>query len=119
MRLTGGDTGDLLNPQAQGVLFHIIEEAIGNARKHAQASSVDVRLWNEDGLVVTRIQDDGVGFDVDDVMTGYSSRGSLGMLNMRERAETIDGSIQVNSSPGKGTAITVVVPLDKQGQFVR
>lgn len=119
MRLTGGDTGDLLNPQAQGVLFHIIEEALGNARKHAQASSVDVRLWNEDGLVVTRIQDDGVGFEVEDVMTGYSSRGSLGMLNMRERAETIDGSIQVNSSPGKGTAITVVVPLDKQGQFVR
>ncbi|MEM8858922.1 MAG: GAF domain-containing sensor histidine kinase [Chloroflexota bacterium] len=119
MRLTGGETGDLLNPQAQSVLFHIIEEALGNARKHSNASNIDVRLWNEDGLVVTRIQDDGVGFAVDDVMGNYSSRGSLGMINMRERAETIDGSIQVNSAPGKGTAITVVVPLDRQGQFVR
>ncbi|MEM9774161.1 MAG: GAF domain-containing sensor histidine kinase [Chloroflexota bacterium] len=119
MRLTGGETGDLLNPQAQSVLFHIIEEALGNARKHSNASNIDVRLWNEDGLVVTRIRDDGNGFDVDDVMDDYSSRGSLGMVNMRERAETIDGSIQVNSAPGKGTAITVVVPLDRQGQFVR
>lgn len=119
MRLTGGETGDLLNQQAQGVLFYIIEEALGNARKHSQASSVDVRMWNEDGLVVTRVQDDGVGFEVDDVMGNYTSRGSLGMINMRERAETIDGSIQVNSTPGKGTAITIVVPLDKQGQFVR
>ena len=118
-RLTGGETGDLLNQQAQGVLFYIIEEALGNARKHSQASSVDVRMWNEDGLVVTRVQDDGVGFEVDEVMGNYSSRGSLGMVNMRERAETIDGSIQVNSTPGKGTAITIVVPLDKQGQFVR
>ena len=119
MRLTGGETGDLLNQKAQGVLFYIIEEALGNARKHSQASTVDVRMWNEDGLVVTRIQDDGVGFEVDDVMDNYSSRGSLGMVNMRERAETIDGSVQVNSTPGKGTAITIVVPLDKQGQFAR
>lgn len=119
MRLTGGETGDLLNPQAQSILFHIIEEALGNARKHSKAKNLDVRLWNEDGLVVTRIKDDGVGFDVDDVMGDYSSRGSLGMVNMRERAETIDGSIQVNSTVGKGTAITVVVPLDKQGQFTR
>ncbi len=119
MRLTGGETGDLLNQKAQGVLFYIIEEALGNARKHSKASTVDVRMWNEDGLVVTRIQDNGVGFEVEDVMGNYSSRGSLGMVNMRERAETIDGSVQVNSTPGKGTAITIVVPLDKQGQFVR
>ena len=119
MRLTGGETGDLLNPQAQGVLFYIIEEALGNARKHSKASNIDVRLWNEDGLVVTRIQDDGVGFAVDEVMGSYETRGSLGMINMRERAETIDGSIQINSSPGRGTAITIVVPLDRQGQFVR
>ncbi|MFK7800047.1 MAG: histidine kinase [Anaerolineae bacterium] len=119
MRLTGGETGDLLNPQAQGVLFYIIEEALGNARKHSKATSIDVRLWNEDGLVVTRIQDDGVGFAVNEVMGSYDTRGSLGMINMRERAETIDGSIKINSAPGRGTAITIVVPLDRQGQFVR
>ena len=100
-------------------MFYIIEEALGNARKHSKASNINVRLWNEDGLVVTRIQDDGVGFAVDEVMGNYETRGSLGMINMRERAETIDGSIQVNSSPGRGTAITIVVPLDRQGQFVR
>ena len=115
-RLVGGEYGDLLLPKAQGVIFYIIEEALGNARKHSQANLLEVRMWQEDGLFVTRIQDDGVGFDVGEVMGGYETRGSLGMINLRERAEMIDGSIQIDSEPGRGTNITLVVPLDKQGR---
>jgi signal transduction histidine kinase len=92
MRLVGGEYGDLLSEQAQGVVFYIVEEALGNARKYSQARMVEVRLWQEDELFVARIQDDGVGFDIQSVNANYSSRGSLGMVNMRERAERIDGS---------------------------
>ncbi|MFZ0545526.1 MAG: GAF domain-containing sensor histidine kinase [Candidatus Promineifilaceae bacterium] len=115
LRLVGSEYGDLLNEQAQGVVFYIIEEALGNARKYSKAKMVEVRLWREDDLFVVRIQDDGVGFDVQSVNSNYSSRGSLGMVNMRERAERIDGSLKVESAPGKGTMITLVVPLDKHG----
>lgn len=115
MRLVGGEHGDLLNEQAQGVVFYIIEEALGNARKYSKAKMIEVRLWQEADLFVVRIRDDGVGFDIQSVNANYSSRGSLGMVNMRERAERIDGSLKVESSPGHGTTITLVVPLDKHG----
>jgi signal transduction histidine kinase len=62
------------------------------------------------------VRDDGVGFDTTDVNRDYSSRGSLGMINMRERAERIDGSLRVESAPGRGTSVILVVPLAKQGQ---
>lgn len=117
MRLVGGEYGDLLNEQAQGVVFYIVEEAMGNARKYSKANVIEVRLWREENLFVARIQDDGVGFDIQSVNSNYSSRGSLGMVNMRERAERIDGSLKVESSPGKGTSITLVVPLEKQGNL--
>lgn len=115
MRLIGSEYGELLNQRAQGVLFYMIEEALGNAKKHSRANIMEVRFWQEGNLFVARIQDDGVGFDVDEVMSDYSSRGSLGMINLQERAESIDGSVKVESQVGKGTAITVVVPLEKQG----
>lgn len=114
-RLIGGENGDLLSEQAQGIVFYIIEEAMGNARKYSEAKMIEVRLWQEENLFVARIKDDGVGFDIHSVNANYSSRGSLGMVNMRERAERIDGSLKVDSSPGKGTTITLVVPLDKHG----
>jgi signal transduction histidine kinase len=117
MRLVGGENGDLLNDQAQGVVFYIVEEALGNARKYSQANLVEVRLWQEQELFVVRIQDDGEGFDIQSVNANYSARGSLGMVNMRERAERIDGSLKVESTPGNGTTITLVVPLDKHGNL--
>jgi signal transduction histidine kinase len=115
LRLVGGEYGDLLNDQAQGLVFYIIEEALGNARKYSKAKLIEVRLWQEEDLFVARIQDDGEGFDIQSVNANYSTRGSLGMVNMRERAERIDGSLKVESSPGNGATITLVVPLDKHG----
>jgi signal transduction histidine kinase len=116
VQVTGGEYSDLLNERAQGVVFYIVDEALGNARKHAQCKNIEVRFWKERDLFVTRIKDDGVGFDVGSVNKNYSSRGSLGMVNMHERAALIDGSLRVESSPGRGTAITLIVPLSKHGR---
>jgi len=119
VRMVGGNYGDMLSEQAQAVIFPIIEEALGNARKYAKANLIEVRMWHEDSLFVARIQDDGIGFDAEEVNKGYSSRGSLGLLNMQERAERIDGSLRLDSKPGKGTTVTLVVPLDKNRGQVR
>lgn len=116
MRLIGGEAGNLLSKTAQGVVFSIVEEALNNARKYAQAQRIEVRLWQSNNLFVASVHDDGVGFDTYDVSRDYSTRGSLGMVNMRERAERIDGSLRVESSPDEGTTVTLVVPLDKHGQ---
>ena len=116
MRLVGGENGDLIKESAQTVVFAIVEEALGNARKHSKAEMVEVRFWQEEDLFVARIQDNGVGFNVKEVNRDYSSRGSLGMINLQERAEQIDGSIKIESKPSKGTMVTLVVPLVSQGR---
>jgi signal transduction histidine kinase len=95
----------------QGVLFYIIEEAVNNARKHAQAEHIWVRLKSNSDVLVVEVQDDGVGFNVGAVDSNYSRRGSLGMVNMRERAEMINGLIKIDSAESRGTRIFVYIPL--------
>jgi len=102
-----------LDSNQAGVVFYLVEEALGNARKHSQASLVDVRMSVEEDLFVARVTDNGVGFDPHEVVRGYESRGSLGMVNMRERAELINASMDIKSSPGQGTTVTFVVPLQE------
>ncbi len=100
-----------LDASTQGVLFYIIEEAIGNARKHARAGNIWVRLSaGTNGSFVAEVEDDGVGFDVGDVQAGYDERGSLGMVNMHERAELIGAQLTIASRPGKGTRVRIVLP---------
>ena len=101
-----------LDRNAQGVIFYIIEEAIGNARKHAKAANVWVRLYiQHNDTFIAEVQDDGSGFDVDAVQTRYDERGSLGMINMYERAELVNGKLTIVSAPGEGTRITLTAPL--------
>jgi signal transduction histidine kinase len=105
---------DLLDQNVQGVIFYIVEEAIGNARKHAQAETIWVRLQRRDSAIVVEVEDDGRGFDVQAMQTSYDARGSLGMINMRERAELVGGKIGVSSRVGKGTRVTLTVPLGRR-----
>lgn len=107
-----------LSQEQQGTLFYLIEEASNNARKHAQASLIDVRVILEGHHVVTRVQDNGKGFDMAQVGRNYEGRGSFGMVNMRERAELIGGQLDMKSAPGRGTLITVMVPVALKGSGV-
>jgi signal transduction histidine kinase len=99
----------------QGVVFYIAEEAINNARKHAEAAHIWVRLNQQSGLFVLEVQDDGVGFNVGAVDAHYEQRGSLGIVNMRERTELVNGTLQIKSAEGEGTRIIVIVPLNGDG----
>lgn len=96
----------------QGVIFYIAEEAVNNARKHAGAEHIWVRLMAMKGdVILLEIEDDGVGFNVGAVDTGYDQRGSLGLVNMRERTGLLNGVFQLDSVAGKGTRVRVWVPL--------
>ena len=99
----------------QGVIFYIIEEATNNARKHANALHIWVRLRSfEKEIALLEIEDDGLGFDVEAVNKSYDKRGSLGMVNLRERTELVNGLLNIDSAPGKGTRIQVYIPLSEE-----
>ena len=101
----------------QGVIFYIIDEAVNNARKHAQAETIAVRLrLVEKGIALLDIIDNGVGFDIKAMSEQYLKRAnsSLGMVNLRERADMIGGIFQMDSAPGKGTKVQVFIPLTEE-----
>jgi signal transduction histidine kinase len=103
----------------QTVIFYLVEEALNNARKHAQASEIIVRLFfhpKAANIAVLEIADNGVGFDVKAVMNSYTQRSSMGMVNLQERSELIDGSLQIDSVIGKGTRVRVLIPLDQEAK---
>ncbi|MFA9489811.1 MAG: GAF domain-containing sensor histidine kinase, partial [Anaerolineales bacterium] len=93
-----------------GVIFFIVEEAVNNARKHARAKHIWVRLNRNGDLIHLEIEDDGVGFDLSSIQSNYEQRDSLGMVNLHERAEIVNGILKIDSSPGGGTRISVTVP---------
>ncbi len=107
----GADAEKALETHQQGVIFYIIEEAVGNARKHAQASVINVSVQRHENMVLVNIADNGVGFDVSAVSNNYERRGSLGMVNLHERTDVLGGKLTIDSAVGKGTTITVAVPL--------
>jgi PAS domain S-box-containing protein len=89
--------------------FRIFQECLTNVIRHAQAKSVRVDLCQEEESILLVVEDDGIGF----CESGFSnSLGSLGLLGMKERAQFCGGDVQISSSPGKGTTVTVRVPVD-------
>jgi signal transduction histidine kinase len=110
------DVEKFLDTNAQGILFYIVEEAVNNARKHAQAEQIVVRLYQRESDVVVEVEDNGVGFDVSAVDSNYDQRGSLGMINMRERTELIEGTLRIQSAKGRGTKITILIPIHAAGE---
>jgi signal transduction histidine kinase len=96
------DDGIPADPHRDGEVLRIAQEALQNARKHAQAHHLAVRLRiDEDGLLL-EVEDDGVGFDPDAPAT-RSRR--LGLTSMEERAQRVGGTLEIRSAPGAGTTI--------------
>jgi signal transduction histidine kinase len=106
-----------LSQQAQGIVFYILEEAVGNARKHSRATNIWVRLATEGDHFVAQVEDDGISFDVDTVLSAYDESDSLGLMTMRERSELVGGDLSIESSQGEGTRVTLKVPL--KGERIR
>jgi signal transduction histidine kinase len=88
-------------------LVYVVQEALNNIRKHAYARNVDLSLKRENEHVQLTIDDDGVGFDMQDA----SDAGGNGLRNMRERAHALGGDVKIWSQKGKGTHIQFSVPV--------
>jgi signal transduction histidine kinase len=110
------DVDSGLSQEQQGVIFYVAEEAITNAHKHAEAEHIWVRLRRRGDHFMLEVEDDGVGFNVGAVDAFYEQRGSLGMVNMRERAELVEGTLQIKSAEGQGTRILLTVPVTMEGE---
>lgn len=112
----GRDVEQYLDTNAQGGIFYLIEEAVNNARKYAKAEMITVVAARKNNYIVVRISDNGVGFDAGNASDQSIMQGSFGMTNMRERAELLNGTLKVESTPGKGTTITVILPIHIQSE---
>ncbi|MBE2220649.1 MAG: HAMP domain-containing protein [Anaerolineae bacterium] len=88
-------------------VYRIVQESLTNIARHAQAQTASVLLECRNGRIRTIIEDDGVGFDWDQV----KENGRLGLYGIRERAELLNGVLTIESTPGQGTSIFVEVPL--------
>ena len=98
-----------LTPSQSLALFHICQEALANAAKHAKAKKVEIALWSTDDRVLMEIHDDGKGFD----MENQSMSIGHGMANMQTRAQSAGGDVEVSAALGEGTTILAWVPRVK------
>jgi len=86
-------------------LYRLLQESLGNIRKHANAKHVDVSLSSGQREIELLVSDDGSGFN-----SGDSKKG-LGLTSMQERVRPLRGHVAIDSSPGRGTVIAVKIPL--------
>ncbi|MBI2755211.1 MAG: HAMP domain-containing sensor histidine kinase [Chloroflexi bacterium] len=98
-----------LPPQVELVLYRVVQEALTNVAKHAGARHAAVELTRTRREVVARVTDDGQGFEVMDAM--QSRERGLGLFGMQERLGLVNGTLDIDSTPGGGTTVRAVVPL--------
>jgi signal transduction histidine kinase len=92
------------------VLFRVTQEALRNVWRHSQASKAEIKVEFELGITRITVSDNGKGFSLPDKIDGLARDGKLGLAGMKERAQLIGGTLTVQSSPGKGTSITIESP---------
>ena len=95
----------------EDIVFAIVREAINNVKKHARANNVWLTVIRGEKELLSTVRDDGQGFNVEEVEISYATRGSIGLLNLYERAEMLGGRISIESTPGQGTTVSLMVPL--------
>jgi len=100
-----------LPPLIETALYRIVQEALTNVTKHAQATRCKIQLQREARRIRCVIQDNGVGFDVPTVLAQRGERG-LGLIGIRERLDALGGTLQLTSAPGQGTELSITIPLE-------
>jgi two-component system sensor histidine kinase DegS len=95
-------------------LFRIIQEAVNNIKKHARVKSAVVKMEMQPDKITVSIRDTGKGFDLNSVQGGKNGNG-YGLVGMRERVQLLNGEMKINTAPGKGTCISITIPLQDQG----
>ncbi|MBA3691444.1 MAG: PAS domain S-box protein [Actinobacteria bacterium] len=100
-----------LSQDLETLAYRVVQEALSNAGKHAQASQTSVHVGADGSLLRIEIADDGVGFD-SQLSREYLRMGRVGLASMRERVELASGTFTVHTTPGRGTTIIATLPID-------
>jgi two-component system sensor histidine kinase UhpB len=111
VRIVGHLEGPRLTSDLEIACFRIVQETLTNVVRHARAQHVIVELEREDEELRLSVTDDGIGFDVAAAQNRAGGGGSFGVLAMRERAELLGGSLDIDSAPGRGTSVRASFPL--------
>ena len=98
-----------LPPHVETTLYRIVQESLTNVARHANASHVEIRFSHDGDLVRGSIRDNGVGFDLNEVLARKGTRG-LGLVGIRERLESVGGTLSCHSQPGRGTELIINIP---------
>ena len=103
-----------LEPEVELALYRMAQEALTNARKHANAQRVQLTVDYAPEAVDLTVRDDGVGFVVPETPDEFANQGHFGLLGLTERAELIGAELKVESQPGHGTSVRVIVPQNSR-----
>ncbi len=109
--LNSTDVDDLFSSADQLILYRILQEALNNIRKHADARHVAVEVRKTGGRVVFQIQDDGRGFDIQESWQRHVTERGLGLAAMDERARMLGGCLEIVAQKGRGTCLTLALPV--------
>ena len=113
VRIQANDSFPRLMLNKESALFRICQEALMNMAKHAAAKIVTIKLTSSDGMILLEVSDAGKGFMPPEILNIRNGSG-WGIRIMRERAELIGGKFRVDSVPGTGTTVSVVVPFEER-----
>ena len=101
-----------LAPAVETTIFRVVQEALSNARKHAQSDRMRVILARQEDTVLVEVSDWGRGFDVERVVAHPERGEHLGLMGMRERVSLLGGTVTINSAPGAGTTVRIMLPVN-------
>ncbi|TWI74388.1 PAS domain S-box-containing protein [Desulfobotulus alkaliphilus] len=113
--VTAGMEGSARDFDREINLYRLVQEALGNIRKHAGATRVDIRLIASHPDIILRIRDNGMGFDAERQEGSVSPERGMGLKGMAERVALLGGRFEIRSRPGEGCCISVWIPMEVEG----
>ncbi len=105
------DIDTLFDTNEQVIIYRIFQEALNNIRKHAHAQHVKVAIDKEENQVHIAIEDDGKGFDLDEISQRHPAERGLGIASLEERARMLGGTLNLTTEKGKGTSLAMTIPV--------
>lgn len=109
------DIDGLFPPESQIGIYRVFQECLTNIGKHAQATKVTVAVKRQEGRVSFRVEDNGKGFNVSQILASGAIDKGLGLAAMDERVRMLKGSLNISSQIGRGTEITFSIPIEVKG----
>jgi signal transduction histidine kinase len=105
--------------EIETTVFRIVQEALTNVHRYSGSRTATIRLSRREGLICAEVLDEGCGLPAPTSASGWTVPLGVGIVGMRERVKQLQGSFEIESAPGKGTAVRVLLPVQSQGADTR